>query len=41
MYRLEKVFLILENSQNDVILSGTVLLNETNDSLMLSCHQNA
>lgn len=34
-YWLEKLFLILENSQNDVVLSGTVWLDETYYSLML------
>jgi len=34
-YWLEKLFLTLENSQNNVILSGTVWLDETYYSLML------
>lgn len=34
-YWLEKLFLTLENSQNDVVLSGTVWLDETYYSLML------
>ena len=34
-YWLEKLFLILENSQNDVVLSGTVWLDESYYSLML------
>ena len=34
-YWLEKLFMILENSQNNVVLSGTVWLDETYYSLML------
>ncbi len=34
-YWLEKLFLILENSQNNVVLSGTVWLDKTYYSLML------
>lgn len=34
-YWLEKLFLTLENSQNNVILSGTVWLDETYYSLMM------
>ena len=34
-YWLEKLFLTLENSQKDVVLSGTVWLDETYYSLML------
>jgi len=34
-YWLEKLFLTLENSQNNVVLSGTVWLDETYYSLML------
>lgn len=34
-YWLEKVFLTLENSQNDVVLEGTVWLDETYYSLMM------
>ena len=34
-YWLEKLFLTLENSQNNVILNGTVWLDETYYSLMM------